>query len=61
MLTLDGMTRYQALRWLMRKDPEAKWFWVRKYLFTKSNLVMDVTINIKDFGILRNGYWKIVI
>lgn len=46
----SSLTRYQAFRWLWRKDPEARWHWMRCYL-RGANLQEDVFINLRDFGV----------
>lgn len=52
----NQLTRYQAFRWLWRFDSEAKWYWLRVYLFSKSNLQDDVWQNLKDFGVCKYDY-----
>lgn len=53
MLTVNQMNRYQAFRWLWRKDPEGRWVWLNAFLFTRADLKEDVRINLRDFGVSR--------
>lgn len=52
MLPVNKMTRYQACRWLCRFDPEAKWHWLKCFLFSRANLKEDVMINLRDYGVV---------
>lgn len=50
MLTINRMNRRQSFAWLWRNDPEAKWYWLRRFL-SGHNCKQDVQINIRDFGV----------
>jgi len=50
MKTINSLTRYQAFRWLWRYDNEAKWFWLKVYLFSRADLRKDVRQNYDTFG-----------
>lgn len=54
MNTLNKLTRWQALVWLWRHDPEAKWYWLRRFL-RGVHLREDVAINYRDFGLTSKG------
>ncbi|ASV43975.1 hypothetical protein [Pseudoalteromonas phage KB12-38] len=51
MTRYSSLTRYQSFRWLWRKDPEARWFWLRCWLFTRADLKECVLENLRDFGV----------
>jgi len=50
MLKVTAMSRWQAFRWLWRKDPEARWLWLMAFI-RGSQLQKDVAINLRDFGV----------
>lgn len=51
MKTVRTISRYAAFVWLWRKDSDAKWFWLRCWLFTPCNLNICVYENLRDFGL----------
>jgi len=50
MLTVNSMSKRQAFVWLWRNDPEAKWFWLCRFLIGH-HCREDVMINLRDFGL----------
>lgn len=48
MLKVTSMSSYKAFRWLWRFDPEAKWYWLTRFIMNH-NLKEDVLINLTDF------------
>lgn len=51
MTRVTRLSRYKSFRWLWRKDPEARWFWLRAYVFSRANLQECVMDNLRDFGV----------
>lgn len=59
MLKVTAMSNYQSLRWLLRFDPEAKWFWLKVFLLRK-NLQECVVDNLYTFGVVnRSKLWRL--
>jgi hypothetical protein len=54
LLTINNMTNYQALAWLLRHDTEGKWVWIKEF-FKRKDLRMDVAINYRDYDVTRSS------
>jgi hypothetical protein len=49
LLTVEGMSRYQAYRWLLRHDDEAWWHWTKCFI-KGADLREDVNCNYGCYG-----------
>lgn len=52
MLRVTAMTNYQAFRWLVRFDSEARFLWIIAFL-SRYDLRQDVQVNLRDFGVVK--------
>lgn len=55
MKRLTAFTEFECVLWLIKHDGEARWYWIKHYIFSRKSLYPAILDNFSDFGYTQTG------